>query len=272
MPDSMDPIVALYRHFGGDPDRLYGQSSDEKEQLLRLRGPDRIERYLDWRYGDLTKRKSLQPLNPFLHGNIIDMAQEVATALNVPTPRLYQMLNPREIGVMVAGCRYPNIVALDMGILDQLTPDECQAVLYHELHHARQPWGRILINQQIGTSLLPHSWLHRPGMQLLERCIAYHQSIEHEASGVAAHFTSPEITQRALVKGLTLALARDDPHLQIDLHQPASEIAASLDAYLGTKHGVRLVVGGTVSQHVAFLESLMQEDHTARGCLKPSRY
>lgn len=271
MPDSMDPIVALYRRFGGDPDRLYGQSPAEKERALKLRGPDLVERYLDRRYGSVTEMHGLQPLNPFLHSDIITMAQEAATALNVPTPRLYQMLDARTFGVLVAGCRYPNIVVLDTTILKQLTPDECQAVLYHELHHARQPWSLMQFSQEIGESLLGRSWIHRPGMHLLERCIAYRQSMEHEASGVAAHFTSPEVMQRAFLKGLALALMQNDPDLQIDLSQPAFEIAASLDAHQGTKPDTRLATGGTISQHVAFLENLMHEDHAARGFPNPSR-
>lgn len=268
----MDPIVALYRRFGGDPDRVYGQSPDEKEKALRIGGPDRLERHIIRRYGDLTEMHGLQPLNPFLHGDIITMAQEVATALNVPTPRLYQMMDVKEISVLVAGCRYPNAVVLDMDILKQLDPDERKAVLYHELHHARQPFGSMLLNQDIGVSLLTHSWLHRPGMRLLEWCISYRQSMEHEASGVAAHFTSPEVIQRSLVKGLALALQRDDPDLQIDLCQSASEIAACLDAYLGTEPGVRLAQGGTISQHVAFLDSLQCEDRAASEYLNRSRY
>lgn len=268
----MDPIVALYRRFGGDPDRLYGQSPAEKERALKLRGPDRVEQHIIRRYGDVTEMHGIQPLNPFLHGSMITMAQEAATALNVPTPRLYQMLDATKIGVLVAGCRYPNIVVLDMDILAQLDPDERKAVLYHELQHARQPFGRILRNQDMGEFLLTHSWLYGPGMQLLERCIAYRQSMEHEASGVAAHFTRPEVVQRALIKGLALALARDDPDLQIDLSQPVFEIAASLDAYQGTDPGARLAQGGTISQHVAFLESLVHEDHAAHECLNCSRY
>ncbi len=265
MMGPIDSITAWYQSLI----EVDAQSPDEKARAVKLASPDSIEQRLNRRYGPFTDITGLQPLNPFLHRDMIAMAQEVATALNVATPRLYQMFDSSKTGVSVAGCRYPNIVVLDMDILEQLAPVECQAVLYHELHHTRQPIGRILRNQSIGETLLKHPWLQGPGRWWLEQCIDYRQSIEHEASQVAAQFTSPAVMQRAFLKSLVLVLNREEPNLSIDLNQPASQIAASLDAYLAMGPGARLASGGTISAHTAFLDSLRTE---ARAAQERGRY
>lgn len=256
MSDDIAQLTELYQGYGGNSDRTFGISPQEK--LHRNRQSEGLATIPQRVAGRTAIPGNTQPLNPYLYSDLFQQASDAAHALNAIEPELLQITRYSTEYMMPAGFFPPNIIILDTELFyGWLEPEERLALLGHEIQHSKESAWRCFLGSVAGLMAVPGAETNPVAAWVLLQATSYRQQCEFRADDAGAMLTDRQIMQSALLKAMTFLQSKSHTDIETNPSLSPLEQAEQIEAAISNNKFSNMRRGGDIVARVHRLDDAM---------------